>query len=413
MNNLLLFSIFTLFVFLPVAILFVYFLYKKTIVFPIAVIVFASAVFCSLMSYIIGERGFWVLLWIVPLCGLGLFALNYIIKRIIQKPLINLKEDIDLSAQGVLDFEINNQLLNKENEIGSIAKSLQILVEALNKMAYFSDEIGKGNFELDYKLLSDKDKIGKALLNMRASLVEAQKNELIRKEKEQIENWSNQGIAKFSDILRADNNSVEKLAVHFIKELVNYLDANQGGIFIINEDNPEHIVYELKGAVAYNREKLMDKSFGMGESLVGRCAYEKLPIHLKDVPDNYVQITSGLGSANPKNILLIPAVLNNKVFAVIEIASFNVFEDYMVNFMTNIGEDLASTLASTKVNEQTQKLLEETRQQREELAAQEEEMRQNLEELQATQEEMKRKELELTNLNEELQNKLKDSIEAE
>ena len=148
------------------------------------------------------------------------------------------------------------------------------------------------------------------------------------------------------------------------------------------------------------------KNIALGEGLVGRCAFESLPIILTDVPDNYINITSGLGDANPTSILLIPSVLNNKVYAVIELVSFENFNDFEIKFVINIGENLASTIANIKTNIQTQKLLEETSFQREELSAKEEEMRQNLEELQATQEEMKRKELELTKLNEELQSKL-------
>jgi methyl-accepting chemotaxis protein len=305
------------------------------------------------------------------------------------KPIIQLKNITENLATG----DLNQKFTYKSNdEIGLIAIAFNKLIKALNTIAEFSNQIGKGNFNQEYQLLSEKDTIGLSLINMRKSLTEAQLKEQERQKKEQLENWTNQGIAKFSDIMRAHSNSVENLSKNFIISLVNYVEAVQGGLFVINEEDPENIIYELKGAVAYNREKFLEKNFRLGESLVGRCAYEKLPIIMTEVPNNYVHITSGLGTANPNCILLVPAVLNNTVYAVIELVSFNVFEEHITNFVSNIGEDLASTIANTKTNEQTQKLLEQTQQQSEELAAQEEEMRQNLEELQATQEEMKRKE---------------------
>lgn len=316
------------------------------------------------------------------------------------KPIIELKNITENLATGDLNQKFTYQ---SNDEIGLIAVAFNKLIKALNTIAEFSNQIGKGNFNQEYQLLSDKDTIGTSLITMRKSLTEAQAKEQERQKKEQLENWTNQGIAKFSDIMRAYSNSVENLSKHFITNLVNYVEAVQGGLFVINEEDAENIIYELKGAVAYNREKFLEKNFRLGESLVGRCAYEKLPILMTEVPNNYVYITSGLGAANPSCILLVPAVLNNKVYAVIELVSFTVFEAHITNFVTNIGEDLASTIASTKTNEQTQKLLEQTQQQSEELAAQEEEMRQNLEELQATQEEMKRKEDQLKQILSEIE----------
>ncbi|MGE4288981.1 MAG: GAF domain-containing protein [Salinivirgaceae bacterium] len=188
--------------------------------------------------------------------------------------------------------------------------------------------------------------------------------------------------------------------------MVNYLDIVQGGLFILNEAD-EEMYLELKAAVAFDREKMLNKKFRIGEGLVGRCAYEKLPIYLTEIPENYVTITSGLGTGNPRSIALIPALMENKVMGVIELVSFKKFEPFQLEFIAKVGENLASSISMVRINEKTQKLLEESQVQKDELAAQEEEMRQNLEELQATQEEMKRKELELTQINEDLLTKIK------
>jgi len=126
---------------------------------------------------------------------------------------------------------------------------------------------------------------------------------------------------------------------------------------------------------------------------------------MEEVPENYVHVTSGLGESNPRSILLVPAILNDEVYAVIELVSFNKFATYQIEFVEKIGENIASTLSNAKVGNRTNKLLEQSKQQSEELAAQEEEMRQNLEELQATQEEVER-------LREEEQVKTKKLIQS-
>jgi len=406
MNNLFIFIIIAVFGFLPIAIFLAYLLYKKTIIFTIIVTILLSATFCSILSFIIGTIGFTSLYWIVPSCLIALLIMQYFIKQKIQKAILELKNAIEKSAQGILNVNIEESLLNKKDEIGATAKSYEKLLKSLENTATFADEIAKNNFAVEYKLLGTNDRLGKSLLNMRESLLHAQEQERNRKIKEEEENWVSEGIAKFSDHLRNNSDNLEQLSNNFIRELVDYLGIVQGGVFIINEENKDDITFDLTAAVAYNRLKNMQVKFKPGESLVGRCAYEKLPIYMIEVPEDYVKITSGLGEANPKSIALIPALMENKVYAVIELVSFNELKPYQLSFISRIGENLAATISMVRIHEQTSKLLEESKLQQEELAAQEEEMRQNMEELIATQEEMKRKEDELLSLNAELQRQI-------
>ena len=232
--------------------------------------------------------------------------------------------------------------------------------------------------------------LGNSLLEMRQSLVFAEEEDIKRKVDDEKQNWATHGQAKFGDILRQHNQNIEELSFNIMSNLVDYVNAIQGGLFIKNDDNDEEVFYELTGSIAFSRQKVMESRFKPGESLVGRCAYEKLTIYMEEVPDNYVHVTSGLGESNPKSILLVPAILNDEVFGIVELVSFNKFERYQIDFIEKIGESIASTISNARVNDRTNKLLEQSKTQAEELAAQEEEMRQNLEELQATQEEVAR-----------------------
>ena len=117
-----------------------------------------------------------------------------------------------------------------------------------------------------------------------------------------------------------------------------------------------------------------------------------------EVPENYVTITSGLGGASPSALLLVPLKNNDKIFGVLELATFSKYEAHEIELVEKLTESIASTISAVRVSESTRILLERTQQQAEEMRAQEEEMRQNMEELEATQEEMRRKEKHIQNM---------------
>lgn len=402
MNNILIFTAIVIFGLIPFGFAVVYFLYKKTIVFTAASTVFLASMFTGIVAFAVSEIGFASLIWAIPLCLVFLVSMNAAFKKKIQKPLIKLNAILESISEGVLDVTVPNEILNSENELGKVAKSIDTTLKGLHNTSNYANEIAEGNFSLDYDLLSADDEIGHSLMNMRKSLVNAAEQEQIRKEEEERQSFLTNGIAKFSTLLRSNSDNMNKLSLNLLSELVDYVNAVQAAIFVANETEDEPY-YELTGAIAYNRQKLLNKKYRIGESLVGRCAFEKLPIFLKEIPENYVNITSGLGDANPKCILLVPAIFENKVLAVIELASFTVFDKHIVSFIEKLSSDVASVIANVRNNENTRLLLEESKHNSEEMAAQEEELRQNIEELTATQEEMLRKEQQLKELSSKLE----------
>ncbi|MDA3867226.1 MAG: cache domain-containing protein [Salinivirgaceae bacterium] len=335
---------------------------------------------------------------LVTLIGLILLTvIIYIIAARIARPISRSTTMLKRIEEGdILNIEDINT--SRTDEIGEMALSLNAVAHGLNETARFAEEIGKGNLESSFDTKSEKDVLGNALIEMRESLRKAREEETIRKEADEKQRWVTNGIARFGDVLRQDNDDLSQLSFNVIRNLVDYLDANQGALFVLNDKKEDDIFFELQAAIAYDRRRYLKKEVRVGEDLVGRAAHEKQSIYLIDVPEDYMQITSGMGTANPRVILIVPVMLNNVVFGVVEVASFNKLEKYQIEFVEKIGESIASTLNSVKVNQRTQRLLEDSQHQREELSSQEEEMRQNMEELQATQEEAARREFELRGL---------------
>lgn len=281
------------------------------------------------------------------------------------------------------------------DEIGKMAGALNTLSEGLNKTSEFASEIGRSNFDSKFEPLSKQDVLGNSLLEMRKSLQLANEEEKKRKIEDQERNWTTEGMALFGEILRRHTENIGLLSRDIIQNLVKYLKANQGGIFILNDSDPENIYLELMSAYAYNREKFIQKRIQLGEGLLGGAAVEKYTIYMTDIPQEYVEIESGLGGANPKSLLIVPLKLENTVLGVIELASFNTLKKFEIELVERIGESIASTLSTAKINTRTAELLEQSRLQAQEMQEQEEEMRQNMEEMVAAQEESLRREEEL------------------
>jgi len=305
-------------------------------------------------------------------------AVAFYFSKQLSNALINIKEKLKELSLG---RQVERVESTRTDEVGDMTVSLNQLVDGLRTYTSFAREIGKGDLDQKFEPLSQEDILGTELLVMRDSLKKAEREKSLR-------DWANEGLAKLGDVLRRNNSDTKILAEEILKELVKYLKVNQGALFIVSDAENEEL--ELVAAYAYDKKKYMNRKLNFGEGLAGQCVMERQTIHLREVPENYVRITSGLGHSLPRTIILVPLLTDQSVFGVIELASFKAFDKHEIAFIEKVAESIASTISTVQVNEHTKTLLQQSQQMAEEMKAQEEEMRQNMEELSATQEQMGR-----------------------
>jgi PAS domain S-box-containing protein len=323
------------------------------------------------------------------LIGALLFLL--IVYLAIAKPLVE-------SLQKLSHTLIHHGLIGKIEKHDELEK-LKLIIEHYSSneknAATLIHNIRNGKMDLNVK--GDNELI--------RSLVDLRTHIATMLEKEKQRNWVSQGVANFGATLRKQTGDANSLYDHIICDIVRYLGINQGGLFLVNENKTK---LELKACYAYDRKKFQEKEIEFGQGLVGQVYLEKETLLLKQIPQNYLNIRSGLGSAEPAFIVIVPFKLNDEVECIVELASFEPFEPYHIEFLEKLGESVAATISSIKINSHTKKLLYESQNAAEQLRAQEEELRQNMEELEATQEEMRRKETEMVRL----MDKMADSEKA-
>lgn len=289
--------------------------------------------------------------------------------------------------------------------------SNSILLEAENNKHIQQQKQIKNNIELANEISQGKldsiiknetsDTMTEALLLMRESLKNA-------KDKETKERFVIEGLGEIESILRANNNNLKVLSDKVMSKITNYVNAAQGALFLIEDKKGTQAYLELTGAYAYDRSKFINKKILPGEGLAGECWIEKKAKILEDLPNEYVEIRSALGKANPQNIYIIPLTYNERILGVLEIASFEKFDALKMEFIQRVAENIAGSVSAVKVNEQTSRLLQESQDLTEQMRAQEEELRQNQEEMMATQEETNRQMNEMRAKYEEAQLKLKE-----
>jgi methyl-accepting chemotaxis protein len=307
----------------------------------------------------------------------------YVSIKSITLPVKQMHARINELSLGKLPEE-NNSNYSKD-EIGDMGLAVNKLISGLRSTSNFAENIGKGNYNAEFQPLSEDDVLGNSLLEMRQNLRKVADEEKVRA-------WAIEGLAKFGEILRNHTDDTIALSDQLIRELVKYTQSNQGAIFLIEEPEHDEPYLQMAACYAWDRKKYLNQKIEMGDGLIGQSWQEKDSIYLTDVPHDFVTITSGLGEANPTNILIVPLIFNDKVQGILETASLNIYEPHEVDFVKRIAESIASTISTVKTNEKTRELLEQSQQMTEEMQAQEEEMRQNMEELEATQEEMRRNE---------------------
>ena len=298
----------------------------------------------------------------------------------VQRPASSMISRIEPEEFAEIENFVNNIVDNQQKRIGCI------------------EQLASGNFDADTDIVKGQDFESDLLLSLKEKLSAKEDNDRSQKEDIEHTDWINNGITKFIEILRFHGQERKVLAYNIISNLVKYVGAIQGAIYFTNEDDPDNVKLELSACYAYEKQKLIEQSFSADEGLLGRAYHECRVINLTDLPPGYMRIVSGLGDAQPNNLIIVPLVFNQKISGMIELASFKIFEEFQVTFLTRIAESIASAISGLKISERTETLLQRSQEQSKLMKIQEVEMRRNLQEMRRLKEEAENKDSEMRGL---------------
>jgi HAMP domain-containing protein/signal transduction histidine kinase/CheY-like chemotaxis protein len=233
-------------------------------------------------------------------------------------------------------------------------------------------------------------------------------NEMIRNLKDQTlknaeQDWLKTNLARFSRMLQGERDmaTVSRLIMSELAPLVN---AQYGVFYITNRDDNE-LRLDLVASYGAESPETTRQRLKLREGLVGQSAADKRAIMLDKVPADFLKVTSGLGEAGPANVIILPALFEDEVKAVIELASFSKFGDTSLLFLDQLMESVGIVLNTIAATMRTEGLLEQSQLLTAELQARQSELTKKQEELHTTNEELQEKAQLLENEKKQVENK--------
>ena len=240
-------------------------------------------------------------------------------------------------------------------------------------------------------------------------------NEMIRNlrdttQKNTEQDWLKTNLAKFSRMLQGQRD-LTNVGRMVLSELCPVVSARQAEFYIFDagEASPQ---LKLLASYASEAKEEHGRRISIGQGLIGQCALDKEKIELNNCPADYLRISSGLGEAPPRSILVLPLIFEGQVRGVLELASFQGFNPTHQAFLDQLTESIGIVLNTIEANMRTEDLLKQSQSLAQQLQTRQEELQNTNEELQEKahllarqNEEVERKNSEVEQARQELEEK--------
>ncbi|BDD12546.1 hypothetical protein FUAX_49780 (plasmid) [Fulvitalea axinellae] len=269
-------------------------------------------------------------------------------ERVIQFSMITLSSvmtSVPIFRVGYLNSGIDNSVLYSE--------SIHVFFMVVSFVVLLVSYLMNIN---SIKSLNDHNETLWSEMEEKQQDLEAQSNDLKKYVKQieeqnkanEIRQWEVEGLANLANLLR--NGDATLTDGSYLSALINYLEANQGAVYKLEEEGDD-VFLTMMDCYAYGRKKFEEQRFLPGQGIVGQAYLERREVILTEIPQDYVRITSGLGEARPNCVIVVPCIYREKVWGMLELASFKVMGDVEERFLTEAGKEIAAYLSGLSTME--------------------------------------------------------------
>jgi HAMP domain-containing protein/CheY-like chemotaxis protein/signal transduction histidine kinase len=214
------------------------------------------------------------------------------------------------------------------------------------------------------------------------------------------QDWLKTNLARFTGMLQGQRD-LTTVGRMLLSELAPLVNAQQGVIYQMEAEESSDMV--LLSAFADGGKNGHPHRLGIGEGLAGQCAAEKRRMLISDLPSDTTPIRSGLFQAVPRNVIVLPILFEDRVKAVIELASLSVFTASHLSFLEQLTSSIGIVLNSIEATMQTEGLLKQSQQLAIELQTQQTELQQTNEQLAQKAQQLAEQNVEVERKNQEIE----------
>jgi len=316
------------------------------------------------------------------------FSVSRLLVQYISFPILNIVSNLKKMAIG--DVSGISEYTSRD-EIGQLSDSYREMQVILLEQVEQAKQVAKGDFDNALMPRSDKDELTIALNEMTSNLKKA-------KIKNDRDSWIKSSQNELNFEIQGDID-LASVGYKISGMVARQLNALTSALFVFNDKDK----IEFIGGYAVNSEQAKSRVFKPGEGLIGQVVLDGKARVIEDVPENYLDIYSGMGKQKPGFLMIVPCVYNKLVEGVLELGSLKPFDEVSSDYINRISESIAIAIQSSKNRTALQDLLAKQRKLMEELQVQQEELRQSNEELQVQQEELRQSNEELESQTRELE----------
>jgi HAMP domain-containing protein/CheY-like chemotaxis protein/signal transduction histidine kinase len=214
------------------------------------------------------------------------------------------------------------------------------------------------------------------------------------------QDWLKTNLARFTGMLQGQRD-LATVGRMLLSELAPLVNAQQGVIYQMEGEESGNMV--LLSAFATGGDGGHPDRLHVGHGLVGQCASEKRRMLITDVPSHATPIRSGLFEAVPRNVIVLPVLFEDRVKAVIELATLSAFTASHLAFLEQLTSSIGIVLNSIEATMQTEGLLKQSQQLAAELQTQQKELQQTNEQLAQKAQQLAEQNVEVERKNQEIE----------
>jgi HAMP domain-containing protein/CheY-like chemotaxis protein/signal transduction histidine kinase len=214
------------------------------------------------------------------------------------------------------------------------------------------------------------------------------------------QDWLKTNLARFTGMLQGQRD-LTTVGRMLLSELAPLVNAQQGVIYQMETESSAGMV--MLSTFADDGQDGHLRRLKIGEGLVGQCAAEKRRMLISDLPEDIITIRSGLFTSAPKNVIVLPVLFEDRVKAVIELASLTPFTALQLAFLEQLTAGIGIVLNSIEATMQTEGLLKQSQQLAAELQTQQKELQQTNEQLAQKAQQLAEQNVEVERKNQEIE----------